>query len=470
MTADLCQASAFTRSMEFVREKEFLTLFAKGTVVALSGGADSVFLLLFMKHLSEENGFPLYALHVHHGIRGAEADRDAEFCRALCEQHKISFEIRRVETPLYAQNNKMGIEEAARELRYAAMDSFAAENHCSAVVTAHHADDNLETVLLHMLRGSGIRGMTGIPPRRGIYLRPLLSVGKSEITDALMAAGIPFVEDSSNADTAYARNDLRTNVLPVFYRLTPHPEAAVFRMTQSLRNDMEYLDRETERIFREGFHDGSFSRALFSSLHTAIASRVFFRMAREISFGGPQPEERHARDAILLARGEKTTFSLSLPGGTVFVGDRNIVAFRDGDDRKTVCNDKFPVFFPESLTPDGELLFIFSAEREKFVVRNQNVYKFLKQIHLSRDTMEGEIYVRHRKVGDRYTYGGMTHSLRKMLIDRKYTQKEKDALWILCDRRGIVWTPCGSVRDGEGSERFATVTVYKREAELPKIQ
>ncbi len=469
MTGDISHTPAYRRTLDFIREKELFQRFLGGVTVGFSGGADSVFLLLVLKNLSEKNKFPLYAFHVHHGIRGEEADRDLEFCRVFCEEQKISFSSVRVDAPLYAQNTKMGIEEAARELRYQAFLGFAKEMHCSAVLTAHHADDNLETVLFHLLRGSGIRGMTGIPVTRGLFVRPLLAVGRADIVSALNTVGISFMEDSTNEDTAYVRNDLRKNVLPVLYRLVPHPELAVLRMTQSLRSDMEYLDGEANRIYKEVVQDGKISRSFFANLPSAIASRIFFRMAAEYAPEAPVPQEPHVKEALALAKSERTAFRFSIPGGIAFVGDRHALFFiENGEGKESPSDHTVPLRFPETLTPDGVLLFVFSEEREKFVVRGGNVYKFLKQIQLSRDTMESEIFLRRRRNGDRYTYGGMTHSLRKLLIDQKYTEKEKDALWILSDEKGIIWTPCGSVRDGERTDPSAKITVYMRDKSTQK--
>ena len=179
--------------------------------VALSGGADSVALLLLTPP-------PVAAVHVHHGIRGAEADRDAEFCRALCERLKIPFAVRYADVPARAGETGESMETAARAERYRLLAEHAAENGMAGVLTAHHADDQLETLLQHLLRGSGLRGMCGIPAvrREGtlLLIRPMLETPKEEILAYLAARGETFVTDSTNAERGCTRNRLRLDVLP----------------------------------------------------------------------------------------------------------------------------------------------------------------------------------------------------------------------------------------------------------------
>ncbi len=164
--------------------------------VALSGGADSVALLLLTPP-------PVAAVHVHHGIRGAEADRDAEFCRALCARLKIPFTVLYADVPARAGETGESLETAARAERYRLLVEFAVANGMAGVLTAHHADDQLETLLQHLLRGSGLRGMCGIPAvrREGelLLVRPMLETPKEEILAYLTARGETYVTDSTNA-------------------------------------------------------------------------------------------------------------------------------------------------------------------------------------------------------------------------------------------------------------------------------
>ena len=182
---------------------------------ALSGGADSTALLLCLHELKEQLSLDLRAVHVHHGIRGAEADRDAAFCAELCKQYGIPLQTVHVNVPAYAAEHRLSEETAARRLRYEALDQAAPDG---VIVTAHHAGDNAETVLFHLIRGSGLRGLCGIPPKNGRILRPMLEAEKSEILAFLQERGQSFVEDSTNHEGGSSRNRIRHDTMPLLLR------------------------------------------------------------------------------------------------------------------------------------------------------------------------------------------------------------------------------------------------------------
>ena len=183
--------------------------------VALSGGADSVTLLSLLAAQG-----PIVAVHVHHGIRGDEADRDAAFCKALAEQLQIPFYLLHVNAPALAEKTGDSLETAAREARYAALTDFMQRESIPLLATAHHADDQLETMLQHLLRGSGTRGLCGIPACRTLaenlfVVRPLLLVPKADILHYAAEHGLSFVSDSTNGELCCQRNFLRLQVLPL---------------------------------------------------------------------------------------------------------------------------------------------------------------------------------------------------------------------------------------------------------------
>ena len=187
-------------------------LFSAGdrVVCALSGGADSMAMLWCLHSLQAGLGITVSAAHFNHRLRGAEADRDEAFVRAFCAGRGIALTVGSADVAQYAKDHGQSLEEAARECRYAFLRALP----CDKLATAHTADDNAETVLLHLLRGSGLRGLCGIPPRRGSIVRPLLSVTREQVTAFLRAENIAWVEDSTNAEEFCTRNRLRRRVLP----------------------------------------------------------------------------------------------------------------------------------------------------------------------------------------------------------------------------------------------------------------
>ena len=204
--------AAFQRA---VSEAPLARMWSEASVlfVGYSGGADSAALLFLTAEYCRQHSVPCEAIHVHHGIRGAEADGDAEVCRTFCERLGIVLHVRYADVPAYAALHHLGIEEAARQMRYGIFEEILRERPNSLCATAHSADDQLETVLFHMLRGSGIDGLCGIPAVRDRYVRPLLSASAADIRDFCRTENIPFVQDSTNADTAYTRNYIRAEIV-----------------------------------------------------------------------------------------------------------------------------------------------------------------------------------------------------------------------------------------------------------------
>ena len=198
------------RVRKYIRQYQLLQEGDRVTV-GLSGGADSVCLLLCMKAVQEEYRLQLQAVHVHHGLRGEEADRDAAFAESLCRKLAVPFRLRHAPVRELARREGLSLEEAGRILRYQILRE---ESNGGKIAVAHHRDDQSETLLFHMVRGTGIRGLAGMLPEKDGIIRPLLCVGRAEIEVYLQSVGQEYCVDSTNADTAYARNRIRCELLP----------------------------------------------------------------------------------------------------------------------------------------------------------------------------------------------------------------------------------------------------------------
>ena len=205
---------------------------------AVSGGADSVCLLDLVRRLGDVT---VLCAHFDHGIRGAESARDAAFVEALCKEWGVPFFPGRGDVPAYAAANGLSIETAAREMRYAFLERTAKEQGADVIATAHNLNDNAETILFRMARGTGLRGLTGIPAQRGRIVRPLLQTPRRDIEEYLTARGIPHVEDSTNAETDAARNRIRLDVLPRLESIHPGAAAGIARMSETLAEDEAFL-------------------------------------------------------------------------------------------------------------------------------------------------------------------------------------------------------------------------------------
>lgn len=447
------EALGFTKTMESYRDS---VIRAGCVIVGYSGGADSSCLLRLMKDWCRGNGVRLAAAHVNHMIRGAEADCDEEFCRRTAESLEIEFFSLRADVPKIAGQTGCGTEEAARNVRYTFFDEISekltGKSDGAIIATAHNADDNLETVLFDLMRGSGLRGMCGIDPfRDSRFLRPLIYAGSDEIRRWCRDNGAEYVTDSTNLGTDYTRNRIRHIIVPEMKKIVPTPEISVTRMTSLLRRDRDYLEAEADRIA-----SGEVTRETAASLHPAIASRVLMRLysRADKTPKSASLEDKHIEDALSLIRSDSAHASLSLPGYVRLTVDRGSLRFEKDDRGRTEVNPLPPFSYPN----DGDVFFgsgfavrfspgIHTNHTENSAI-NENIYKLSILKILRFDKIKGVLRIRSRQDGDAYRYGGMTHKVKRMLADRKLTALEKSRLPIFEDDCGIVWIPGFPLRDG----------------------
>ena len=297
----------------FLREK-----FPHGGSVlcAMSGGLDSMCLLHVML---EQPGFRVTAAHFNHGLRGAEADRDEQFVRDYCARHHVPFVSGAGDTRALAEREGLSIEEAARKLRYAFLKETAAERGCDAILTAHHADDNAETMLLNLIRGTGSAGLAGIPPVRGNVCRPFLRVTRAELADYAQSHHIPHVEDETNDDPeAAARNALRSSVLPVLRQLNPRFAENMARTASILREESDALESMARGLLDQvkELPDGvSVPCLMLTEVPAAVAERAVLQLLAQTAGHRRDLTAAHVLAVLDLARGDRTGLEVTLPCG-----------------------------------------------------------------------------------------------------------------------------------------------------------
>ena len=411
----------------------------EGILVALSGGADSVLLLHGLVLLREKHGFPLAALHAEHGIRGAESLRDADFSKSLCLSLDVPFTLVSLGVPAEAERTGESIETAARRLRYGALEARRAELGYSYIAVAHHRDDQAETVLYRLLRGSGARGLCGMAPRRDRILRPLLGFSGGEIRRLLSDAGIPFAVDSTNSDTIYTRNFLRERVFPLLREVTPEPSDSICRAAELLRRDLACLDGMAEEFFSDPAR--RCSRSALRALPAPLCARVL-RLHAEAA-GGEMPEQVHLDAACEKIAGQGVC-ELSFPSGLMLRIGRDTVSFEGESLHPTI-----PLNGGENrLESRGGSLFLL-----KDITDSLNVYKKSNKALVSSDKIVGSLSCRQYLPGDSYRFGGMRREVRKLFASRHLSDRERAALPIVTDGAGILWIPGFGVREGaEGTD------------------
>ena len=216
-------------------------------IVALSGGADSVSLLFVLKHLEHELGIGVEAAHCNFHLRGAESVRDEEFCKQLCGRLDVPLHLIHFDTQAYADLHRVSIEMAARDLRYGYFENLRRDIEAQDICVAHHRDDSVETVLLNLVRGTGLRGLRGIQPRNGNIIRPLLSLSREDIVQYLGALGESYVTDSTNLHNDVKRNKIRLDVMPLLRELNPSVSQSIFESSLRVGEALKVFDEAMKR-------------------------------------------------------------------------------------------------------------------------------------------------------------------------------------------------------------------------------
>ena len=265
---------------DYIKKHKLLSL-SDLYIVALSGGADSVALLLLL----DEMGYKVHALHCNFHLRGEESDRDERFCEDLCLKKNIPFHRIHFDTLMYAETHKMSVEMAARELRYRYFEQLRKDIGAEAICVAHHQDDTVETVLLNLVRGTGLRGLTGIQPRNGAILRPLLCVTRTEIEAYLATKQQDYVTDSTNLETDFVRNKIRLQVVPLLRQLNPAVSENIVRTAEHLTEAQKVLDAVVDT------YKGSNQLDLCALQQVGSAEYIVFEWLKQYGFNGSQVQQ-----------------------------------------------------------------------------------------------------------------------------------------------------------------------------------
>ena len=386
-------------------------------LTALSGGADSVALLLVLRQL----GYSVEAIHCNFHLRGKESDRDELFCVSLCEKLGVKLHRIHFDTHEYAALHKVSIEMAARELRYQYFFQLKSDLGAAGVCVAHHRDDSVETVLLNLVRGTGLRGLRGIQPSHDGIIRPLLCVSRQEIESFLLEEGQDYVTDSTNFETEFSRNRIRLEVLPLLREINPSASDNIFRMTQLLGEAEKLLD-EVVKSHHNDVLD-------IAKLDTMTSPRyLLYEVMKDYGFSSDQVEQmfcqRHGESGRLFV---SETHEVAIDRG------RFIVEKKNGDEAKTLV-------IPEPGTYVVDEKVKIRVERMPFT--DGIVSRDSRVATLDASTLAFPLTLRTVMPGDRFHPFGMQGSrlVSDYLTDRKKNIFEKRRQLVVADATGaIVW-------------------------------
>ena len=415
--------------------REIQELMPRGTrlLCAVSGGADSMCLLHLMKSRETELGIEVFAAHYEHGLRGEESQRDCAFVENWCREKGILCVSEHGDVRAFAKEKGMGLEEAARELRYAFLQKTAAELGCTRIATAHNADDNAETVLFNLCRGSGAAGLRGIPRVRGNIIRPLLSCTRAEIEEYLRENRVPHVEDSSNAGEEYSRNRIRHRVTPVLREINPAFSSAALRTAELMRRDEDCLSAMAEEFIRENFDGESLPLVKLRALHPAVAGRVFRQLCPE-TLSLEQVDE-----LMKLAKGNELSFA-DLPGIRLRF-EQGRLYFGQGE--KTLLPER--VIVPGTVIRIPEAGLKIQASIENF---SEEINSKFKTYLFKCESICGNITCASRRPGEKIRPVGRncTKSLKSLFLEAGMTQRERDLTPVIRDEKGVI-AVCGLAVD-----------------------
>lgn len=408
-----------------------IDLNGKTICVCLSGGADSVALLLSLSAISYEYNFKVSACHFNHMIRGDEADKDEEFCKEFCKTNNIKLYCGRDDVPAYAKLYKKSIEEAARECRYAFFERIYGKNDVDFCATAHNMNDDAETLLFNLIRGTGSNGASAISAVNKYILRPLLKIKRSEIEEFLEIYGQSFVTDSTNLSDEYTRNYIRHVVIPDIEKINPSVIDALSRYIDACRIDRNYFESETARHMDDDLR----------VLHKALRHRIIIKKYRNISNDFLNHNLLYQLDDSLFTK--KRAIVPMNDEFEAIIQEGKIDFYRREENVKFEFDDIELSYGMNTLFGNRVIINL----SDDIIDECENFNKISISALLSFDNIVGKLRVRNRRVGDKICIHGVNRSLKKLFIEKKIPKEYRDIIPIISDEQGIIYVPFVGIAD-----------------------
>lgn len=405
---------------QYIIENQLLADSSK-VIVGVSGGADSVALLDILHALRYE----CVIAHCNFHLRGEESNRDAFFVEGLCKKYNLKYERIDFDTEAYAVTHSISIEMAARELRYNWFEQIRVIHLADAIAVAHHRDDSVETILLNLIRGTGIKGLTGISPQNGYVVRPLLSLSRKEILNYLEERNISYVEDSTNNEDLYIRNKIRLNIIPQMESINPSVKNAVARTAEHLLQVETiykfYIEQVKSDIFKDNRID--INKLIRYIEPEAILFEILF------PFGFNSATIRQVFESLISQSGKifySETHKLVRDRDSYIIKERENLAV----DSYTIHENDVTITFPVHISIQTIL------NNQDFVIeKNKNI------IYLDKCKITYPLTIRRWRLGDWFVPFGMKgkKKISDYFTDEKYSIFDKEEAWLLCSGEDILW-------------------------------
>jgi tRNA(Ile)-lysidine synthase len=429
-----------------IHERQLLPPEGGTVIVGYSGGADSTALLHLMTRLQGEFNLRVHAAHLHHGMR-LEADDDVRVCEAVCAGLGVPLHVERVDVPALAQAQRVSLEEAGRNARYAFFDRLARKLNAVAVALAHTRDDQIETILINLLRGTGPRGLCGMPYKRDHIIRPLLDATRAQTHQYCAAHGLPTVFDSTNLDPHQLRRRVRMELIPLLRDLSPAFDRHLLRLADILENEEAWWDYEVRSLLECGsvasadaetlLQHSKVGREFFTHLHPAMQRRVLREWLRA-RVGALRLPPYEILEGIRRAALEGKRTSWQLSDTLRLTTDETALTLHtkppDPEPYEYPVQLETPILIPQAgAWLEARLL---NAPPPSLEATPDDAF-------LDADAVQGQLVVRNGRRGDRFQPLGMPapKKLSDIFIDRKIPRAERWRLPLLCDAAGILWVP-----------------------------
>ena len=423
-------------------------------LLALSGGEDSRVLFDLVLKDSQKNGFVLHAAHFNHHIRGKDAERDADFCLALAKENSVPFYLGEADIPTLAQMNGNSIESEAREQRYAFFEKIMRENNIPILVTAHHADDNVESILLHILRGSGIQGLCGISECRTFandffIVRPILKTEKEAITTYCKENCLDYVTDNTNYDLDYSRNRIRALLTPEMKNLQPNLCSVISRLAESATEANDFISNSAIKFIEAECQENGIPLDKFNQLAKIVKANVISIAFKDVS--GKTLERVHIDDVIALCEKAEPHSSISLPAKfcAKIEGGKLLFTSETQKTQKTdfcipFAEGEFVIPLTTSLThARARTRVLINIEKNPANPSNEDEIS----LNLRANLIDSDAHFRPRCEGDVIFADKMNKKAKKLICEKKIPLEMRNVLPILVSKNEILWIPCVAVCD-----------------------
>lgn len=430
--------------IKFINDNKLINV-GDGIVVGLSGGPDSVCLLNLLVSIKEEFNLKLAAVHINHMLRGDAANEDEEFCLKLCKELDVDFFSERIDVNKYSKENNLSSETAGREVRYNTFNKIMYQKGFNKIATAHNANDQAETIIMRMMRGTGLEGLCGIPViRENRYIRPILFMERKDIEAYCEEIEIEARIDKSNLERIYSRNKVRLDIIPYMKdNFNIDVISAINRMSILLQEDNEYILSEVETIYKENVQKDERSSLIKNDifkLNNSIKKRIIRRVIKDICGNKYDIEMKHIEDIIQLSK-NKTGKQIDLPNNVVAINEYGDIRVKLRDVNELI-EEKQHVLSKEKILHNKIQFNSYIVEFN--VTESDNKWKYSNNSlikHFDFDKINGNIIIRYRKNGDKIIPLGLNGSkkVKDVFIDMKIPKEKRDFIPIVEFGGDIAW-------------------------------